>query len=103
MSSLSIFEKAVNPALKVRRVTISFGNVLSEEEAGGASYEQLDFFSYGEKSEEEVQREAREKRLQSAMLAVQGRYGKNAMLKGTNLEEGATTMERNRQIGGHKA
>ena len=102
-ATLSIFEKAVNPALKVRRVTISFGNVLSEEEAGGASYEQLDFFSYGEKSEEEVQREAREKRLQSAMLAVQGRYGKNAMLKGTNLEEGATTMERNRQIGGHKA
>ena len=77
--------------------------MLSEEEAGGASYEQLDIFSFGEKSEEERLREEKEKRLQSAMLSVQGRYGKNAMLKGTNLEEGATTMERNRQIGGHKA
>ena len=102
-AALSIFEKAVNPVLQVRRVTISFTNILSEEEAGGACYEQLDIFSYGEKTKEESEREEKEKRLQSAMLAVQGRYGKNAMLKGTNLEEGATTMERNRQIGGHKA
>ena len=100
---LGIFDKNVNSQLQVRRVTVSFGNILSEEEAGGASYEQLDIFSYGEKREEEEARQDKEKRLQSAMLAVQGRYGKNAMLKGTNLEEGATTMERNRQIGGHKA
>ena len=46
---------------------------------------------------------AKERRLQEAMLSVKKRYGKNAMLKGMNLEEGATTIERNNQIGGHKA
>ena len=45
----------------------------------------------------------RERKLQQAMLDVKKRYGKNAMVKGMNLQEGATTMERNRQIGGHKA
>ena len=44
----------------------------------------------------------REKKMQLAILEIKNRYGKNAILKGTNLEEGATTMERNKQIGGHK-
>ena len=102
-AAMAIFDRVVHPALLVRRVTVAFGNILTVEEAGGASYEQLDIFSIGVKSEEETIREEKEKRLQSAMLSIQGRYGKNAVLKGTNLEEGATTMERNRQIGGHKA
>jgi len=102
-AAMAIFDRVVHPALLVRRVTVAFGNVLTVEEAGGTSYEQLDIFSIGVKSEEETIREEKEKRLQSAMLSIQGRYGKNAVLKGTNLEEGATTMERNRQIGGHKA
>ena len=46
---------------------------------------------------------AKERRLQEAMLSVKKKYGKNAMLKGMNLEEGAMTIERNNQIGGHKA
>ena len=49
------------------------------------------------------QRREKEKRLQQAMLSIRGRYGKNAILKGTDLEEGATTIMRNSQIGGHKA
>ena len=102
-AAMAIFDRVVHPALLVRRVTVAFGNILTVEEAGGASYEQLDIFSIGVKSEEEAIREEKEKRLQSAMLSIQGRYGKNAVLKGTNLEDGATTMERNRQIGGHKA
>ena len=102
-AAMAIFDRVVHPALLVRRVTVAFGNILTVEEAGGTSYEQLDIFSIGVKSEEETVREEKEKRLQSAMLSIQGRYGKNAVLKGTNLEEGATTMERNRQIGGHKA
>jgi len=46
---------------------------------------------------------SKERKLQEAMLSVKKRYGKNAMLKGMNLQEGAMTMERNNQIGGHKA
>ena len=57
-----------------------------------------------EKEQEEEQEElSKERRLQEAMLQVKKKYGRNAMLKGMNLQEGATTMERNRQIGGHKA
>ena len=70
-------------------------------------YEQLSLFTdYGEreaKEQEEQKARERERRLQEAMLSVKKRYGKNAMLKGTNLQEGAMTKERNNQIGGHKA
>ena len=45
----------------------------------------------------------KEKRLQKAMIDVKKKYGKNAMLKGTNLQEGATMIDRNNQIGGHRA
>ena len=55
------------------------------------------------KEEEENARLDRERRLGQAMLSIKKRYGKNAILKGTSLEEGATAMERNGQIGGHKA
>ena len=71
------------------------------------SYEQLELFTdYGvltKEREEEEAKLAKERKLQEAMIAVKKKYGKNAMLKGMNLQEGATTMERNRQIGGHKA
>ena len=53
--------------------------------------------------EQERQDQEREKRMQKAMLDIKKKFGKNAILKGMNLEEGATTMERNKQIGGHKA
>ena len=53
--------------------------------------------------QEEKEALSKERRLQEAMLAVKKRYGKNAMLKGMNLQEGATAMERNNQIGGHRA
>lgn len=68
---------------------------------------QLDFFS--DFSADEAKREAEEKSLereksrQKAILSIKSRYGKNAIVKGMNLQEGATAMERNRQIGGHKA
>ena len=55
-----------------------------------------------EKEEEKNARE-KERRIQEAVLAIKNKYGKNAILKGMNLEEGATAMERNAQVGGHKA
>ena len=67
----------------------------------------MDMFTDYDALEKERKKEAellaKERRLQEAMLSVKKKYGKNAILKGTNLQEGATTMERNRQIGGHKA
>lgn len=71
------------------------------------AFEQLDLFTdyealEQERKEQEEQR-AKERRLQEAMLAVKRKYGKNAVLKGTCLQEGATTIDRNKQIGGHRA
>ena len=71
------------------------------------TYEQLSLFSdyAAEEGKKKAKKEAlkRERKAQEAVLAIQKKYGKNAVLKGINLQEGATTMERNRQIGGHKA
>ena len=70
-------------------------------------YEQLDLFTDYEaqrkKKEEEEAALDREKRMQEAMLSIKKKFGKNAVLKGMNLQEGATAKDRNEQIGGHKA
>lgn len=99
-AAIDIFEKVVNRGLLVRRINIGFGNVEKEEQAAKEKYEQLELFTDYEKVEEE---RIKERKLQEAVLEIQAKYGKNAILKGTNLEEGATTIKRNRQIGGHKA
>ena len=105
---MELYERIVNPDLLVRRVTI-VANRLTQEgsvEVNDA-YEQLTLFTDYDalQKEREEEREAlsKERRLQEAMLSVKKRYGKNAMLKGMNLQEGATTIERNNQIGGHRA
>ena len=78
-----------------------------EEGTKQETYEQLSLFTDYEAVEKEREKEVKnlekEKRLQQAMLDIKKKYGKNAILKGMNLEEGATAIERNRQIGGHKA
>ena len=71
------------------------------------AFEQIDLFTdYVAKREQEAQESAdleREKKVQRAILEIKKRYGKNAILKGMNLEDGATAKDRNRYIGGHKA
>jgi len=105
---MELYGRIVNPKLLVRRVTIA-ANRLVEESAvrEEESFEQLDLFTDYEALEREREAEemrlAKERKLQEAMLSVKKKYGKNAILKGMNLQEGATAMERNRQIGGHKA
>ena len=105
---IELYEKIVNPDLLVRRVTI-VANRLTQEGSiqEKDSYEQLtlftDYDALQKEREEEKEALSKERRLQEAMLTVKKRYGKNAMLKGMNLQEGATTMERNNQIGGHRA
>lgn len=102
----ALYERIVDPRLLIRRVTVVANRVV-EEKKEEQTYTQLEFFTdYKGAEEENGQEEAKrekERKLQEAMLSVKKRYGKNAILKGMNLEEGATTRERNRQIGGHKA
>ena len=107
-AALEIYDRTVNKNLLIRRLYIMAFHVVPEEKAGGfETYEQLDLFTYQdreneEKSDEKEKRD-REKKLQEAMIDIKSKYGKNAILKGTSLQEGATMKDRNRQIGGHKA
>lgn len=103
-----LFERIVDKNLLVRRVNIAANHVVDETSVQKAdSSKQLDLFTdytavQAKKEEEEAELE-REKKMQKAMLEIKKKYGKNAVLKGMNLEEGATTLDRNKQIGGHKA
>lgn len=84
-----------------------FGNLLNETETKEKSkFEQINLFTNYEKVDMERKKENKklqnEKKIQKTIIEIKNKYGKNAILKGMNLEEGATTIERNNQIGGHK-
>lgn len=105
---LELYDRIVNKEFLVRRLSLGANHVeeesaLQEEE----SFEQLDLFTdyaaLKKEREEEKEKLLRERKLQEAMLDIKKRYGKNAVLKGLNLAEGATAVSRNNQIGGHKA
>jgi len=103
-----LFERIVGKNLLIRRVNITANHVVDEATVQKTSnFEQLDLFTdyaAAQAKKEDVEAElAREKKMQQAMLEIKKKYGKNAILKGMNLEEGATTVDRNRQIGGHKS
>lgn len=103
-----LFDRIINWDLLVRRVNIVAARVVPEGEAAvQQSFEQLDLFTDYAALEKERQQEEKElekeKRMQHAVLDIQKKFGKNAVLKGMNFEEGAMTRERNHQIGGHKA
>ena len=104
---LDLYDRVVDRELLIRRVNITACDLIPEDAVPEDRPVQLDMFTDYEAVEraEEALRSAeeRERRLQQATLAIQDRFGKNAMLKGMNLMEGGTTMERNGQIGGHKA
>jgi DNA polymerase V len=105
---MALYDRIVNPHLLVRRVTLSAGRVTEEGAAEQAEpAEQLNLFTDYQAEEKSKAEEAaaleREKQMQRAILTIKKKYGKNAILKGMNLQEGATTVERNNQIGGHKA
>ncbi|MDD5950677.1 MAG: Y-family DNA polymerase [Bacteroidales bacterium] len=92
----SLFDRIVNKDLLVRRMSVAANHTLPE---GSPETMQLSLFEAEEKKEDS----ARERRRQEAILTIKKKYGKNAILKGLNFEEGATQRERNKQVGGHKA
>ena len=104
---MELYDRITDPNLLVRRLNLVACRILPEHLAArNTDYTQLDLFS---DPEEDRRREAletelkRERRRQQAVLTIKKKYGKNAIVKGMNLEEGATAMDRNGQIGGHKA
>ena len=101
-----LFDRVVDQGLLIRRLNLTAVRVRSAGSVeDDCSCEQLDLFSnFGPSEEAHMHREAaltREKKIQAAMLDIKKKYGKNAILKGMNLEDGATAIERNRQVGGH--
>ncbi len=105
---LKLYDEIVDKKLLARRITIAANHLLPESTLKEKNnYEQMDLFTDYQGREREEEREKqellRERKLQETMIDIKSRYGKNAVLKGANLQEGATARDRNRQIGGHKA
>ena len=99
---VGLYDRIVDPQLLVRRVNIAALNVRRPAPAEQEQW-QLDFFSDPQRQERENRELEREYRRQKAVLGIRKKYGKNAILRGMNFMEGATSRERNGQIGGHKA
>ena len=102
-----IFERIADPKLYIRKVTVIANEVKREGTVAEKTYREYDLFSDPEKEirEEEARKEylKKEKNLQKAMLDIKRKYGRNAVVKGMNLEKGATGLQRNKQVGGHKS
>jgi len=102
----NLCDRILDPSLLVRRINITAANVIPEGAVPREEYRQLDLFAdpdAEQKQQAQEQRLQRERRQQQAVLRIKRKYGKNAILKGMNLEEGATARDRNSQVGGHKA
>ena len=100
---MTLFKRIVNDKLLVRRINVTANNVINEWEAKKEPlYEQIDLFTNYEEINKKREKELAEREIQKVMLDIKKKYGKNAIIKGMNLEEGATTIERNGQIGGHR-
>lgn len=106
--AMELYDRIVDPGLLIRRISIFANHVIRENEVQKPeTYEQLDLFTDYEardaRQKKEKEELEREKQMQKTMLEIKKKFGKNSVLKGMNLEEGATARNRNGQIGGHKA
>ncbi|MDO4863860.1 MAG: DNA methylase [Ruminococcus sp.] len=95
-----LYDRIVNSSLLVRRMTVAANHVIPEADVPEEAPRQLDFFTDADSENASL---GRERAIQEAVIGLKRRFGKNAVLKGMNLEEDATAKERNGQIGGHKA
>lgn len=104
----TLFERIVNPDLLVRKINVTVNHLIDEKSIQvKEEYAQLDFFTdyaaIQEQNEQQEKELEKEKHIQHAMIDIKRKFGKNAILKGMNFSEGATSKDRNTQIGGHKA
>ena len=100
-AALSLYDRIVNSKLSIHRLSVTFNNVIDESKAD--NYIQYDLFTTPEEIDLKERTAKRDRKIQKAILDIQKKYGKNAILKGMSFEDGATAIERNQQIGGHKA
>ncbi len=104
---MELFDRIVNPILLVRRINVVACNLIGEDKVKNDVREQLDLFSdfdMKKKKKDMLEHyEVEEKNLQRTILDIKKRYGKNSILKGMNFEEGATSRDRNNEVGGHKS
>ncbi len=104
---MEVYDRIIDPDLTVRRITVVAANLIPEDEIPQEAPEQLsmlvDYDALEKQKEEEKRLDEKERKLQQTALMLQERFGKNVLLKGMNLHEGATTILRNGQIGGHRA
>ncbi len=104
---MDLYDRIVDSDLTIRRVNVVAVNLIPEDQIPKEAPEQLNLFidyeALAREREAERRQDERERKIQEATLAIQGRYGKNSLLKGFNFMEGATTRARNGQIGGHRA
>lgn len=104
---MRLYTQIVDERLQVRRMYVVANRVLYEQDAPKEEFVQLDLFADAKavqaRQEREARAEQRERSMQCAMLDIKRKFGKNAILKGMNFMEGATTIERNGQVGGHRA
>ena len=104
---INLYIKITNPVLLIRKVNISVCNLTRCEKNDNTKiYKQFDLFSNNEKEDEikknEIKSEKQEIKIQQTIINLKNKYGKNAVIKGMNLEKFGTTLQRNAQIGGHK-
>ena len=100
---MKLYERIMDKRLLSRRINITANNVVDENQfMNEKNSEQLNLFVDYKKKDIELQNEKEEKQLQKAVIDIKRKYGKNAIIKGMNLQEAGTTIERNGQIGGHK-
>ena len=104
---IKLYDRIVNKDLLIRRINVVANDVVNEKVANEKPrYEQFNLFTDYDKQDEKIKNqnkdEIEERKLQNVLLGIKNKYGKNSILKGMNLEEGGTTIERNGQIGGHK-
>ena len=103
---IELFDRIINKNLLIRKINITACNVINENKAKNeVVFEQLNLFCSTNDSEqniEEKKKQEEDNKLQHTLINIKNKYGKNSILKGMNLEEGATTIDRNNQVGGHK-
>lgn len=100
---IKLYDRIIDRNLFTRRITIIANNVVNEDQAEKEnSIKQIDLFTNYEEETKKHEEELKERCLQRSILSIKKKYGKNAILKGMNFEEGGTTIERNEQVGGHK-
>ena len=100
---MELYDRIIDNRLLTRRINITANNVINEKQAEKENnFEQIDLFTNYQELEIKQEKEKKERNLQKSILDIKKKYGKNAILKGMNFEEGGTTIERNEQVGGHK-